>query len=191
MHSPGSSPLPRSPFYERRGSERAADVEALTFMVAKAWAGVKRIPRLPTAPLNSYTHTHTHPAATATVSVALMNRLMTGDDTFACPFSNQQPPKCFNIHPERGNVFLHRHSSGTNTATKCTFEVYVVILRSLSFQRAVRFVYFLELNPVLLNFLSRKQSLVAVTHSQPTPVTVLTCHHLNPHSKDIFFPYCF
>lgn len=36
MHSPGSSPLPRCPLYERIGSERAADVEALTFMVAKA-----------------------------------------------------------------------------------------------------------------------------------------------------------
>lgn len=56
-------PLPRVlsfsllSFYERRGSERAADVEALTFMVAKAWAGVKRHPSLPTAPQNSSTHT--------------------------------------------------------------------------------------------------------------------------------------
>lgn len=31
-------------FYERMGSERAADVEALTFLVAAAWARVKRHP---------------------------------------------------------------------------------------------------------------------------------------------------
>lgn len=60
--------IPRGPLlfpaslYERRGSERAADVEALTFMVAKAWARVKRHP--PPHPLLKAAapcpHTHTH-----------------------------------------------------------------------------------------------------------------------------------
>lgn len=52
--------------YERRGSERAADVEALTFMVAKARARVKRHAELPhppplkaAAPMSTHTHTNT------------------------------------------------------------------------------------------------------------------------------------
>lgn len=61
-------------FYERRGSERAADVEALTFMVAKAWARVKRYPPHRPSKQQPHVHTDTH---SATLAAALMNRLMT------------------------------------------------------------------------------------------------------------------
>lgn len=60
--------------YQRKGSERAADVEALTFMVAKAWARVKRHPT--PSPSKQQPHTHTH-TDTATLAAALMDRLMT------------------------------------------------------------------------------------------------------------------
>lgn len=75
------APIPQGPLilppllYERRGSERAADVEALTFLVAAARARVKRHP----APESSTSaSTCTDPRTHVSTSGAmLMNRLTT------------------------------------------------------------------------------------------------------------------
>lgn len=61
--------------YERRGSERAADVEALTFLVAVARARVKRHPAHESS---ASTSTCTDPRMHASpTGVVLMNRLTT------------------------------------------------------------------------------------------------------------------
>ena len=60
-------------FYKRRDSERAADVEALTFMVAKAQTGVKRHAESPShssplkasSPTSPPVHTHSQSAPSA------------------------------------------------------------------------------------------------------------------------------
>lgn len=102
--------IPRGPLifpallYERSGSERAADVEALTFLVAAARARVKRHP----APQSTTSASaHTDPRAHASTSGAwLMNRLTTDHTRHPIRFSPRrlQPPELWRPSKRSGKM---------------------------------------------------------------------------------------
>lgn len=96
------APVPWGPLilpsllYERRGSERAADVEALTFLVAAARARVQRHPG-PESSTSASTCTDRRTHASPTGAV-LMNRLTTDHTSYLiCSLPLRlQPPELEN-----------------------------------------------------------------------------------------------